>query len=159
MDDCNENMRPLLPIFCLLLFLLTSSCQNEEQIISSEITGKWQLVQIIQHSMVSGKSDVVEEPSYLEIYEFQPDGSFVRYRSNNNEITGTYTISQDAGQKVVLASSESKELGCHDLNVEVICIDKDGSVFFRQTDSNVLVESYVASDGPSFIYQRITSEE
>ncbi len=73
-------MRVTLSKFSLIILLLISSCKKDDTsdlIISSELIGKWQLAEIVHHTMILQGNDVVEYPSYQIIYEFQPVGSFI----------------------------------------------------------------------------------
>ncbi len=138
---------------CLLLFSLLFSCQSSTDSISpedSKVSEKWRLVKIIATGLTPG----YEIPlPYKETYEFNSDGTFRRYRSNGYKATGTYRDTLLSGNELYLVVTfDNPELGYHDLGWFK---HPKAEVYLRKNEANELVESYIASDGPAFYYQKI----
>jgi len=166
------NMKILL-YSCSLLMLLTSlGCAPNEAPVSPEagsapassasLVGKWQLVHFRHTSMVAGKPGKPEAPPYQETFELKADSTFRRYRSNGYEATGTYTFVQYGPEDYgVLATFDNPDLSYHQLpgQPDKIRSYTKGQVYLRQTGPGVLVESYAASDGPSFHYRQSVAQD
>lgn len=151
----------LLSSFLLLLLGVLTSCQSQEEDIKpSDLTGRWQLVSIVHTSMVAGQPDASENPPYQELLLLDSDNTFKRSRSTGYEATGTYRAQQyDKGDRGVLLHFENGELSYHQLSGNRVNSYQRGEVYLRQEQPDVLVESYKASDGPSFIYHRVKTAE
>jgi hypothetical protein len=164
-------MKILLYFFSLLL-LTVAGCASDESTVFPEanstpasaasLAGKWQLIHFAHTSMVAGKPGKPETPPYQETIEFRADSTFRRYRSNGYEATGTYTFVQyGAGDSGILATFDNPDLSYHELpgQPDKIRSYAEGKVYLRQTGPGVLVESYAASDGPSFHYRQSVTQE
>jgi hypothetical protein len=107
--------------------------------------------------MVAGKPATTQAPPYGETFQLRADSTFRRTRSNGYAATGKYTFVQygpdDYG---FLATFDNPQLSYHELpgHPDKFRSYTEGQVYLRQTEPGVLVESYVASDGPSFVYRR-----
>jgi hypothetical protein len=111
---------------------------------------------VVYTSIVSGQANTATEPPYEEILELKADGTFRRYRSTGYEATGTYLAKQySAGEQGFIATFNDKSLTYHDLPGYRQYSHAEGQVYFRQVSAEQLVETYIATDGPSFVYQRI----
>ncbi len=161
--------------FSLLILLTTLGCGSKEDIVAPEgtgaaraeaslaaVIGKWQLVGVQPTSMIAGKPATTQAPPYGETFELRADSTFRRTRSNGYAATGKYTFVQygpdDFG---VLATFDNPALSYHELpgHPDKFRSYTEGQVYLRQTEPGVLVESYVASDGPSFIYRQQAAQE
>jgi hypothetical protein len=58
-----------------------------------------------------------------------------------------------------LAAFDDKTLTYHDLPGYRQYSYTEGQVYFRQVSAEQLVESYIAADGPSFVYRKIKEQE
>jgi len=149
----------LIPFYLILIPILVS-CQSKENTLDRpSITGKWQLIKIVPTSMIAGKAGTPSTPSYTEIYEFKADSTFRRYRSTGYEATGTYVVELANTNHTIIATFANKELNFHDLPGQKYYPYTNELVYFEHTEPDVLMESYMASDGPSFYYQRIREKE
>ena len=101
--------------------------------------------------MIAGETENKADSSkllrrYTEIYEFNADSTFRKYRSDKWEAKGTYTSKYFSDDDYgIIATYNNKELS----------YSKEAQVYFRKVELDLLVESYMASDGPSYYYQRI----
>lgn len=154
-------MKTLLYWLSLPLVLLIFSCQSsDENITPVQIMGKWKLIQVSYTSMIAGQPDSTISPPYEEILELRADSTFRRYRSTGYEATGTFSLRQYGRDEVgILANFTDKTLSYHDLPDYRQFSYTEGQVYFRQVELDILVESYMASDGPSFYYQKIKDQE
>lgn len=150
-------MKKVLLPCCLLLFSLLFSCQSVIDSISPEAgkaSEKWCLVQIIATGLTPAHA--IPLP-YEETYEFNSDGTFLRYRSNGYKATGTYRDTLLSGSEpYIVVTFDNPELGYHDLGWFK---HPKAEVYLRKNESNELVESYIASDGPAFYYQKIQDKK
>lgn len=154
-------MKSLLYLFLLPLLFLMSSCQSENDNVSpSEITEKWKLTQIVYTSTIAGKLNTPIAPPYEEIFELKADGTFRRYRSTGYEATGTYSVKQySTNEYGYLAIFDDNTLTYHELADYRQYSFTKGQVYLRQLSTDVLVESYIAADGPAFYYHKIEGRE
>ncbi len=165
-------MKIFLYSFSLLMLLTGLGCASDENTVSPEassvpasaasLAGKWQLAHFLHTGMVAGKPGKPETPPYQETFEFRADSTFRRYRSNGYEATGTYTFVQyGAGDSGILATFDNPDLSYHELPGQPGKIRSyaKGKVYLRQTGPGVLVESYAASDGPSFHYRQSVGQD
>ncbi len=161
-------MKIILYSFSLLMLLTGLGCASNEDTVSPEansapasstsLIGKWQLTHFQHTSMVAGTPAKPEAPPYQETFELNADSTFRRYRSNGYEATGTYTFVQyGAGDSGILATFDNPGLSYHALPGQPGKIHSytRGQVYLRHTGPGVLVESYAASDGPSFHYRQV----
>jgi len=110
--------------------------------------------------MIAGQADKPVPPPYEEILELKSDSTFSRHRSTGYAPTGTYTVKRYAPDDYgILATFNDKTLSYHELPDFRQHSFTEGQVYFRQLELNVLVESYVAADGPAFYYHRIQGKE
>jgi hypothetical protein len=156
-----------------LILLSALGCGSKEDVIapegagtalaqSSSVVGKWQLVGVQPTSMIAGKPATIQAPPYGETFELRADSTFRRTRSNGYAATGTYTFVQYGPQDYgILATFDNPQLSYHELpgHPDKFRSYTEGQVYLRQTEPGVLVESYVASDGPSFIYRQQAAQE
>ncbi len=146
---------------CLLLsFLLVLSCQSKEgNTTSSETIEKWKLVKITETGLMPERE--ISSLPYEEIYEFKSDSTFRRYRSNGYEATGTYSV-QHYGQDDYgfIAKFDDTESSYHELPPygKLYSYTK-GQVYLKQSKLDELIESYIASDGPSFYYLKVKDKD
>ena len=154
-------MKTRLYSFCLPLMFLLLSCQpKDNQPVSSPLVGKWKLTKVEYTSMLAGKPNKVVAPPYEEIFELKADSTFRRYRSTGYEATGTYSARQySAEERGILATFNDKSLSYHELPGHRQNSFTQGQVFLQQVEPGLLMESYVAADGPSFYYQKTTDKE
>jgi hypothetical protein len=155
--------------FSLLILLAALGCGSKEDAVVPEgtgtalagschasVIGEWQLAGVQPTSMIAGKPATTQAPPYGETFELRADSTFRRTRSNGYAATGKYTFVQygpdDFG---VLATFDNPALSYHELpgHPDKFRSYTEGQVYLRQTEPGVLVESYMASDGPSFIYR------
>lgn len=159
-------MKTLLTIFPMLILLTALGCGSKDDLISPEagtgpaasssVIGRWQLDHVQPTSMVAGKPSTPQAPPYRETWELKADSTFRRTRSNGYEATGKYTFVQyGPGDQGILATFDNPQLSYHDLPgyPGKIWSYTKGQVYLRQTNPGVLTESYMASDGPSFVYK------
>jgi hypothetical protein len=98
----------------------------------------------------------VECPPYQETIEFRADSTFRRFRSNGYEATGKYTTRRfGPDDQGILATFDDPKLSYHELSGTRQNSATEGEVYLRQQGPDVLVESYVASDGPAFYYEKV----
>jgi antibiotic biosynthesis monooxygenase (ABM) superfamily enzyme len=110
--------------------------------------------------MVAGKPNTPVAPPYEEYFEFKADSTFVRHRYNGYRATGTYSIQpSDGNTYAVIAKFDNKELSYHEISGEKQYAYIEGQVYLQQTAPDKLVESYMASDGDSFVYQKVTDKD
>ncbi len=162
-------MKALLYLLSLLFMLLVSGCQSTEnqmtpptkdQISRTLVTEKWKLTEVVYTSMVAGKANSSTPPPYEEILELKADSTFRRYRSTGYEATGTYTFKQyGADDYGFIATFNNKTLSYHDMPGYRQYSHAEGQVYFRKQGENKLVESYIAADGPSFVYGKVTNQD
>ncbi len=166
-------MKRLVYTFSLLILLSALGCGSKEDVIapegagtalaqSSSVVGKWQLVGVQPTSMIAGKPATIQAPPYGETFELRADSTFRRTRSNGYAATGKYTFVQYGPQDYgILATFDNPQLSYHELpgHPDKFRSYTEGQVYLRQTEPGVLVESYVASDGPSFIYRQQVAQE
>jgi hypothetical protein len=163
-------MKILLYTFSVLLLLTALGCGSKEADVSpgsdpaasSSLAGKWQLVHVQPTSMIAGQPVTPQAPPYQEIFELKTEGTFRRTRSNGYEATGTYTLVRyGADDYGILATFDNPGLSYHELpgHPDKIRSYTEGQVYLRQTQPGVLSESYMASDGPSFIYRPAAAQE
>ena len=111
-------------------------------------------------NMMAGQSDKSVPLPYEEILELNSDSTFKRHRSTGYEATGTYTVKRYAPDDYgILATFNDKTLSYHELPDFRQDSFTEGQVYFRQLEPNVLVENYVAADGPAFYYHRVQDRE
>ena len=150
-------MKTLLFSFHLLLFCLALGCQPKEDVTPTQIAGKWKLTGVLYRSQIAGQpSSPPQSPPYEEAYEFKSDNTFKRYRSNGYQATGTYAA-QHYGEDDhgIVVAFDDEELSYHELVSYKVYSYEKGKVYLRQTGPDVLIESYIASDGPEFQYRRV----
>jgi hypothetical protein len=168
-------MKRLAYTFSLLILLTALGCGSEEDAVVPEgtgtagagsfpaaVIGKWQLVGVQPTSMIAGKPATVQVPPYGETFELRADSTFRRTRSNGYAATGKYTLVQyGPGDYGILATFDSPQLSYHELPgyPDKFRSYTEGQVYLRQTEPGVLVESYMASDGPSFLYRQQAAQE
>lgn len=143
--------------FFLLFTLFMGGCQSKDNKVSTATIGeRWKLVEVRYANMMAGQSDKLMPPPYEEILELKRDSTFRRHRSTGYEATGTYTTQRYAPDDYgILATFHDKTLSYHELPGLRQDSFTEGQVYFRQIEPDVLVESYVAADGPAFYYHRI----
>lgn len=142
-------MKTLLFALCLLSFLLFSNCQSNDQAHTApQITGKWRLIKL-EHGW-TGKTILAQTLPYQEIYEFNADNTFRKYRTDGWVATGTYAKKQLEEQNYFEAAFEKQDLssGC-----------TAGKAYLQQLESDLLIEDNLACDGPKLYYQRVKDEE
>ncbi|MBD0254231.1 MAG: hypothetical protein ICV83_00820 [Cytophagales bacterium] len=163
-------MKILRYTFSLLILLTALGCGSKEDAVAPEgtgtalaesfpaaVVGKWQLVGVQPTSMVAGKPAATQAPPYQETFDLRADSTFRRTRSNGYAATGKYTFVQYGPEDYgILATFDNPRLSYHELpgHPDKFRSYTEGQVYLRQTEPGVLVESYVASDGPSFIYRQ-----
>ncbi len=155
------------------MLLTVLGCGSKEDVVSPEgagtalaepatVVGKWQLVHVQYTSMIAGQPTTLRAPLYQETFEFKADSTFRRTRSNGYVATGTYTfVRHGADDSGILATFDNPELSYHEVPgfTHKFYSSTKGQVYFRQNEPGVLVESYVAFDGPSFIYRPQADQE
>ncbi len=163
-------MKTLLRILSLLILLTALGCGSKEDIVFPEdagttlnasslasIIGKWQLEHVQPTSMIARQPSTSQVPPYRETFELKADSTFRRTRSNGYEATGKYTfVRYGPDDQGILATFDNPELSYHELpgQPDKIWSYTKGQVYLRQTEPGVLTESYLASDGPSFVYKQ-----
>ena len=112
-------------------------------------------------SQIAGQPSLPpQSPPYEETYEFRSDSTFKRYRSDGYQAMGTYSTQRyGEDERGIVVTFDDKELSYHELSHGKIYSHQKGQVYLRQTEPNVLVESYVASDGPAFHYRRVENKK
>lgn len=126
----------------------------------SPVVQTWKLTRVVQTSMIAGKRDTASAPPYQETLELRADSTFRRTRSNGYVATGKYTTKQfGPGDQGILATFDDPKLSYHELSGQRQNAMTEGEVYLRQESPDVLVESYVAADGPAFYYQRVKARE
>ena len=111
-------------------------------------------------NMIAGQADKPVPPPYEEILELKSDSTFRRHRSTGYEATGTYAVKKYAPDDYgFLTTFNDKALSYHELPGFRQNSFTEGQVYFRQLEPNVLVESYVAADGPAFYYHRVQDKK
>jgi hypothetical protein len=110
--------------------------------------------------MIAGKADTSSAPPYQETIELRADSTFRRTRSNGYEATGKYTTKRfgpdDQGILATLRRPQAELPRVAGLPAE---FTTEGEVYLRQQGPGVLVESYVAADGPAFYYEKVKERE
>ncbi len=165
-------MKILAYSLALLILLAASGCGSKEDTVSpasgtdraasTSVVGKWQLVHVQPTSMISGQPATPQAPPYREIFELKADGTFRRTRSDGYEATGKYTfVRYGEADYGILATFDNPELSYHELPGQPgkFASYTKGQVYLRQTEPGVLAESYVATDGPSFIYRPAAEQD
>lgn len=170
-------MKNILYAFSLLLVLLPAGCQSNGNQQSTENRGagadttataaaaspvveRWKLTRVVQTSMLAGKTDTASAPPYQETIELRADSTFRRTRSNGYAATGTYTTKRfGPGDQGILATFDDPTLSYHELPGFRQNSATEGQVYLRQESPGVLVESYVAADGPAFYYEKVQERE
>jgi hypothetical protein len=162
-------MKFLIYTFSLLILFTALGCGSKEDVVAPEgagtalaessrdaVVGKWQLVGVQHAGMVAGKPATTQAPPYQETFQLRADSTFLRTRSNGYAATGKYTFVQyGPDDQGILATFDNPALSYHELpgHPGKFRSYTEGQVYLRQTEPGVLVESYLASDGPSFIYR------
>jgi hypothetical protein len=134
------------------------SLSTEAQTDASPVVERWKLTRVVQTSMVAGKADTSTAPPYEETIELLADSTFRRTRSNGYQATGKYTTKRfGPGDQGILATFDDPKLSYHELPGFRQNSATEGEVYLRQESPGVLVESYVAADGPAFYYEKVAS--
>jgi hypothetical protein len=167
-------MKALLSIFSLLILLTALGCGSQEDVVSpgggtelaasslAALVGKWQLDHVQPTSMIAGQPSTPQPPPYRETFELKADSTFRRTRSNGYQATGKYTFVQyGPGDQGILATFDNPELSYHELpgHPGKFWSYAKGQVYLRQTGPGVLTESYMATDGPSFVYKQEATQD
>lgn len=172
-------MKNIAYAFPVLLVLLLAGCQSNGNQQSTDnppagadtastaaqtpgpaVVERWKLARVVQTSMVAGKADTSTAPPYEETIELRADSTFRRTRSNGYEATGTYTTQRfGPDDQGILARFDNPELSYHELPGYRQNSTTEGEVYLRQQGPDVLVESYVAADGPAFYYEKTKERE
>ena len=172
-------MKDIVYAFPVLLLLLLAGCQSngnqqaadnppagadtastEAQTTDSPVVERWKLTRVVQTSMIAGKADTSSAPPYEETIELRADSTFRRTRSNGYQATGKYTTRQfGPGDQGILATFDDPKLSYHELPGYRQNSATEGEVYLRQESPGVLVESYVAADGPAFYYEKVKERE
>ncbi len=161
--------------FSLLILLAAWGCGSNEDAVVPEgtgtggarllpaaVIGEWQLAGVQPTSMIAGQPAATQAPPYGETLQLRADSTFRRTRSNGYAATGKYTFVQYGPEDYgILATFDNPQLSYHELPgyPDKFRSYTAGQVYLRQTEPGVLVESYVASDGPSFIYRQQVAQE
>ncbi|HEX8528952.1 MAG TPA: hypothetical protein VF646_02980, partial [Cytophagales bacterium] len=88
------------------------------------------------------------------------DSTFRRVRSNGYQATGKYTTKRfGPDDEGILATFDDPALSYHELPGYRQNSMTEGHVYLRQQGPGVLVESYVAADGPAFYYEQVKERE
>lgn len=173
-------MKEILSLIPLLCVLILTGCQSPEgkqsgevqqagadstrgggaKTAGSPVVERWKLTRVVQTSMIAGKADTSVAPPYQETIEFRADSTFRRIRSNGYEATGKYTTKRfGPDDQGILAIFDDPALSYHELSGTRQHSATEGEVYLRQQGPGVLVESYVASDGPAFYYEQVKERE
>jgi hypothetical protein len=173
-------MKDILYLIPLLCVLVLAGCQSPEgkqsgdaqqagadstggggaKTAGSPVVERWKLARVVHTSMIAGKADTSSAPPYQETIEFRADSTFRRVRSNGYEATGKYTTRRfGPDDQGLLATFDDPKLSYHELSGTRQNSATEGEVYLRQQGPGVLVESYVASDGPAFYYEKVKERE
>ncbi len=173
-------MKDILYLIPLLFVLILVGCQSpgdkqsgevaqggadstrgrEAKTADSPVVERWKLTRVVQTSMIAGKADTSIAPPYEETIEFRADSTFRRFRGNGYEATGRYTTKRfGPDDQGILATFDDPKLSYHELSGTRQHSNTEGEVYLRQQGPDVLVESYVASDGPAFYYEKVKERE
>lgn len=164
-DYSDNQIRPMMKAilfsFSLSFTLFVCACQPKDSQVATTSSGeRWKLVEVRYASMIAGQSDKSVPLPYEEMLELKSDRTFSRQRSTGYAATGTYAVKRYAPDDYgILATFDDKTLSYHELPDFRQHSFTEGQVYFRQLEPNVLVESYVAADGPAFYYHRVQGEE
>jgi hypothetical protein len=146
-------------LFYFILILFVASCQSRQDAFTPpqfEVTGRWELIQVVHTNMIAGQPNKAVAPPYKEFFEFKADSTFVRERFNGYKATGTYSIQpSESGTYAIIAKFDNKELSYHEIAGERQYSYTEGQVYLQQEAPDKLIESYMASDGDSFVYQKV----
>lgn len=150
-------MKSLLSTLFLILVFLTSSCQSQDEVISpAGVAGQWQLTEVQPTSMLANQPSTPQEPPYQETIAIKADGTFRRYRSTGYEATGTYApVNYGADDQGILLTFSDPESTYHDLPGFRQYSYTKGQVYLRRGKPGEFIESYMATDGYTFFYQKI----
>ncbi len=171
-------MKIICCVLPLLLGLFVASCQSSDnqqtnqatppptdsvpgaQTTGSPVVERWKLTRVVQTSMIAGKADTSMAPPYEETLELRADSTFRRVRSNGYQATGKYTTKRfGPDDQGILATFDDPTLSYHELPGYRQNSMTEGEVYLRQQGPGVLVESYVAADGPAFYYEKVKERE
>jgi hypothetical protein len=171
-------MKNIAYAFPVLLLLLLAGCQSDgnqhtdnppagadtastaAQTPDPAVVERWRLARVVQTSMVAGKADTSTAPPYEETIELRADSTFRRTRSNGYAATGKYTTKRfGPGDEGLLATFDDPKLSYHELPGFRQHSATEGEVYLRRESPGVLVESYVAADGPAFYYEKVKERE
>jgi hypothetical protein len=138
----------------------TSNAPTAAKTTDPAVVERWKLTRVVQPSMIAGKADTSAAPPYQETIELRADSTFRRTRSNGYEATGKYTTKRfGPDDQGILARFDDPKLSYHELPGYRQNSHTEGEVYLRQQGPGVLVESYVAADGPAFYYEKIKERE
>lgn len=142
-------MKTLLNPFYLLILLMLAGCQtNQDSNSTNSLVGKWQLVKLESGQPRLAGADT--SLPYQEIYEFNADSTFRKYRPDGTEAKGTYTNKQIEGQEYIEASFDQKEASSG-------CVE--GKSHLQPIGADTIIEDNLACDGPKLYYQRMKNKE
>jgi hypothetical protein len=170
-----ELVVSLLPLLCVLILGSCQPNQNQQtadanqppadsaqgaKTAGSPVVERWKLTRVVHTSMIAGKADTSSAPPYQETIELRADSTFRRFRSNGYEATGKYTTRRfGPDDQGFLATFDDPKLSYHELSGTRQNAATEGEVYLRQQGPDVLVESYVAADGPTFYYEKVKERE
>jgi hypothetical protein len=138
-------------IACLIFLWGLYACSSSDDINDSEpeLSGTWKLIEMsgsVPNSETSG-----ENMEWQETYRFQPDGSFIKSRTRDEETieaTGTYRWISETEERLL-------ELEFNTENQIVCSCYQNNSETMRFQSETVFISSWFACDGPGLIYKKI----
>ena len=138
----------------LALFLFLNSCSKNEEVNEvqnftvSQFPQKWKLVKMtgsLKNSATTG-----QQMSWQESYVFNTDGSFLKTRIENGDLTssaGNYTFDEKENFFLLNHSQPSVLVGnCSSDTTEYLYLDEK---------NYYLLSSWWACDGPGLFYERV----
>ncbi|MEP2771153.1 MAG: hypothetical protein ABJH05_03325 [Fulvivirga sp.] len=130
-----------------ILLVVTMSCDKEEsEQQSSEIVGQWQLKEVV--SGWTNQTTDASELGYEEFYEFRPDSTMRKFRSNGDAASGTYSIQ-------TLSDGKYIEVVYDDENTKLR--ESCGGNEFLRVEKNQLMGGSLPCDGPGLNYVKVES--
>jgi hypothetical protein len=146
-----------LSLFLLLLIFQIACTQNDEpqpkpMLLRSDkvadLLGKWRLVKV--HTGFPGKLIEKDVNDSRLIFEFNADSTFRYTYFDSVKVAGRFSLKKnDNGQEYLVLTTQSGSTFKH---------WEGDKVALTPFNTNLLIESYAANDGPIYFYQKVEED-